>query len=49
MWKNEKFSLTKQIFRQINSLVTYLVLVKLLLFAKDARERIPVISTLGIL
>ena len=25
MWKNEKFSLTKQIFRQINSLVIYLV------------------------
>ena len=23
MWKNEKFSLTKKIFRQINSLVTY--------------------------
>ena len=29
MWKNEKFFLTKKIFRQINSLVTYLV--KLLL------------------
>ena len=25
MWKNEKFYLTKKIFRQINSLVTYLV------------------------
>ena len=25
MWKNEKFSLTKKIFRQINFLVTYLV------------------------
>ena len=25
VWKNEKFSLTKKIFRQINSLVTYLV------------------------
>ena len=25
MWKNEKFSLTEKIFRQINSLVTYLV------------------------
>ena len=25
MWKNEKFSLTKKFFRQINSLVTYLV------------------------
>ena len=29
VWKNKKFSLTKKIFRQINSLVTYLV--KLLL------------------
>ena len=29
VWKNEKFSLTKKIFRQINSLVIYLV--KLLL------------------
>ena len=25
LWKNEKFSLTKNFFRQINSLVTYLV------------------------
>ena len=25
VWKNEKFTLTKQIFRQINSFVTYLV------------------------
>ena len=25
VWKNENFSLTKKIFRQINSLVTYLV------------------------
>jgi len=25
VWKNEKFSLAKKIFRQINSLVTYLV------------------------
>ena len=25
VWKNEKFSLTKKILRQINSLVTYLV------------------------
>ena len=25
VWKNDKFSLTKKTFRQINSLVTYLV------------------------
>ena len=45
--KNEKFSLTEEIFRQINSLVTYLE--KQLLsriFAKNAWERIPVIFTL---
>ena len=40
VWKNVKFPLTKKLFRQINSLVTYLV--KPLLsrsFAKNARER----------
>ena len=48
MWKNEKFSLTKKIFRQINSLVTYFV--KSLLSRKFCqncvRERIPIISTM---
>ena len=47
VWINEKFTLIKNIFRQINSLVTCLV--KPLLsrnFYKNAWERISVISTL---
>ena len=46
MWKNEKFSLTKKIFRQINSLVTYLSskTVTFTKFLPKMREKIPVIS-----
>ena len=48
MWKNVKFSLIKKIFRQINSLVTYLFskTVTFTKFLPKMRERIPVISTL---
>ena len=48
MWKNEKFSLTKKFFRQINSLVTYLVkpLLSRNFCQKNAWERLPVISTM---
>ena len=44
VWKNDKFSLTKKIFRQINSLVLYLV--KPLISRNVCQKRIPVISTL---
>ena len=49
VWKNEKFSLTQKIFRQISSLVTYLV--KQLLsrnFYQKCYERISVISTMWV-
>ena len=47
VWKNGKFSLTQNIFRQINSLVTYLFskTVTFTKFLPKLRERIPVIST----
>ena len=40
VWKNEKFSLTEKIFRQINSLVTYLVKPHTVLLAKEKSPEI---------
>ena len=42
LWKNEKFSLTKKIFRQINSLVTYLVTVWKSILKRYHAEKISV-------
>ena len=47
VWKNENFSLTKKIFRQINSLLNYFSkTVTFTKFLPKMRERIPAISTL---
>ena len=47
VWKNEKFSLTEKMFRQINSLVVYLCSKTFTFteFLLKTHQRIPVIPT----